>query len=160
MTERRCLVRTFRHGLLLLAGADAEISPTSLVADQPVLLDWEGRTVVGFVAIGPDLLRDSADHAPAAWILAVGYGASDLVAVIAAENAAALSAGRDLLGEAADLRDAAWHLDHGRLTFSLAAKPSAGAEGWRERLAERFKAEIRFTWPGGEDPLDLGSAPE
>ena len=150
-----------RNGPLLLAEAAAELIPSAqFVADQPLLLAWEGREVVGYVEIPPELVRGDTGIVPVVQILAAGYGSSDLVAAIARENAEALRSARNLLGVDLDLRDAAWHLDRGRLTFSLLVEPDATAERSRERLAEYFHTEIRFSWPGGEDRVDLGSAPE
>lgn len=161
MIETFCLVRTRRHAPLLLAAVPFDLpGRDALDLDQPVLLDYQGEQVVGFVAVAPEQIRNVPEVPPAARILAAGFGTSDVVAAIARDNAAALQVARGIAGSQADLRDAAWHGDRARLTFILGGEPGDEREEIRDRLASAFRAEIRFAWPGGAEVPDLGEVPE
>jgi len=159
--ETFCLVRTSRNGPLLLAAVPFDLaSADALGLDQPVLLDYQGEQVVGFVAVTSEQIRNVPEVPPAASVLAAGFGSSDVVAAIARDNAAALQVARDLVGNQLALRDAAWHWDRARLTVTLDQEAGDQREAIRDRLATAFRAEIRFAWPGGEEVPDLGQVPE
>ena len=161
MIETFCLVRTNRHAPLLLAAVPFDLpGRDALDLDQPVLLDYQGEQVVGFVAVAPEQIRNVPEIPPAARILAAGFGATDVIAAIARDNAEALQVARDLVGGQTNLRDAAWHGDRARLTFTLGGEPGDERDAVRERLASAFRAEIRFAWPGGAEVPDLGEVPE
>lgn len=161
MIETFCLLRTSRHGPLLLAAVPFNLaSADALTADQMVLLEYQGEQVVGFVAVPSALLRDVPGVPAAATVLAAGYGSTEVVAAIARDNAEALQVAQNLVGSQTEVRDAAWHWDHSRLTVTLGRAPGDEREVARDRLASAFRAEIRFAWPGGAEVPDLGEVPE
>ena len=67
MIETFCLVRTSRHAPLLLAAVPFDLpGRDALDLDQPVLLEYQGEQVVGFVAVAPEQIRNVPEVPPAA----------------------------------------------------------------------------------------------
>lgn len=150
-------VRAARHAPLEIVEASIDqIAPELLVPDQPVLLDRQGSISLAFIAIGAGQILRSAGGASGARISAVGYGSPAIIDLIGQRNAAALRTAQSLASSGVVIRDAAWHLDQARLRIVCDQEPGDVRETLRERLAEAFKTEIRFAWPGGEEPPRLG----
>ncbi|HLG51358.1 MAG TPA: hypothetical protein VKY56_06950 [Chloroflexota bacterium] len=140
-------VRYSRGSPLTLAwcpqASQAEPGAFVLVADR-------GSVAIARIALLPDQILAAPPHITAR-VIALGTASPEVVAALGRRNAEALETVRRVCGPDVPIRDAAWAPDAARLTLTLAGAPPPGISDLRDRLAARFRVEIRFDWPGGAD---------
>lgn len=144
MTPPRLVgLRTERHLPMILAAIPDD---TPILDGEVVLVEVEQRPLLARVALEAEQIIFAPPTVATVRLIAVGSASPAVAAALGRRDAAALATARTIVGDQLSIDDAAWSTDGTRLNLRLSGEPAAvPTEVW-DRLAERFRAEVRFAF--------------